>query len=1584
MSKKLSFSIALNLLLDNFKKGADKVKNSFNAMKERANSFASSSKASMLDYSGAVDKANESSNRLVSTLAKIGGTAALINLGKQIFNVRSDFQNTEAMFKVFLGSTEKAADYMQKMQKYAFNNVFEFKDLTEQAAQLLAYNNTVEDSIPILDKLSNVAAGVNKPLSQFVDLYNKAKSKNKLDSVDIQQWSAMGDVVGYLSEMLGKSTTEIRTMISTGRIGFSEMDQLLTNLTSSGGKFHGMMEEKMKTLGDSYGLLQDSMTSMFNELGEKSEDFLREGVLLGNTLVENYETVGQVLLGLVSTYGVYKVALMASIALEQTRSTLAEKQLTEESMLNVSKLNLAKGSVTYTSAVKAELAVQQQKEIALLQEQASLARRNHVQLEGQLIQAQQAIIDAKANGLSQKKILNLQREAQAIAFKSASARAEMVTSVQAMTAKRAEIATNAASTASVNILTLAKNKATAAAIRLRAAVLANPLALYAAAALVAGYAIYKLATYQTDAEKAQGRLNDSMQEAEKASLAETRELAKLKGQLTAAEKGTDDYNTIKQKIVNGYSKYYKGLADEIEKVGLLDSTYQSLTKSIQDSFAARQYTKFAQAESDNLDEVMSDNLRKIQKRLDKELGDEMGATIYEKVRKSIIDGTSLSSDVVDVLNKAQDKGTIYADSRIDGYIRNIKNAQKVFEESDKKAKKRFGITGEIQVNDDDVVKSNNVIVSLSDQIKNAKNRVSELKKELANLMSGKTQSEDFARDIENKTKELKEAQDKLGFLTTGKAFSSSDNNKIEQTAEKRLEAQRKLTEEERKLQLEKQKFDIQMQQKDIDAMDDSFAKRIKQIKLNFEKEELAIAEHQTNLLDQQSSYLKTKYASIKNPGKSFENWLADSKNKGFKDANGVSVLPEGLRPEDIENQVKRLTDAAQNAQKKGLVDINNDLSTMLRDQELMFASSLERKLAEIDKYYKRELKEAQGNAALIARLEANKAQETFAAKQHDKIDKIDFEEQLQLERVAGMESIGMTELVEEKKLEITKKYLQLKIDALQALADLGDEDAKKQVQMYQASLKKLETQKPITSLKGLADKGIFNVVKKGIESITGSVDEAEEKTIMLFSKFSKEGAAIAETVGMLQSVFGGLDESLDMALETVGNIAQGFATGGLAGGAMAAIGEGMKLFSKASEAAARHQNALKEIADARLASQRAYNLLLREQNLLLEEAVSIFGEKQITRAANAINNYRDTLLDLQKEIKGEKPVFNKPKNPYDTEKSFKEYQKRLQAYENGKGKLADQQIVTGHKKTGMFGWGKGKDTYSSILEVDPQLIDEEGNLNKERLQAIINTRKMSDETKAYLQNLLALEDAAKAAQEELRSYLQTTFGVLGNDIMSSIENAITNKGVNAWEEFGKAGAKVIEDLGKQIAYELFFADKFKKLQEELEGVYGSGKDKDEIASEAMDLVGNFYQNIGKDMELAQGFMENWQKEAEKYGMELWKPDQKSQDSSKGYSVAMDQDTGGKILGRITGIHESIIQVISMVSAINMDTSKTLAQSISISDELKKHTGMFYEMQQIQLKSFKRSGEIQESLGTLADMKKDLESINKNTKGLAPK
>lgn len=262
--------------------------------------------------------------RVASAFAGILGIGAAKSFVSQMIQVRSEMQNTEASFKVFLGTANKANEFFSDLQRYSYNNVFEFADLSKQAAQLLAFRNNAEDVIPIIDKLSNIAAGANAPLGEFVSLWNKAKANNKLLSQDIQMWESRGVPIVYeLAQAYGKSEQQIRQMVSAGKVGFKELEIAINSLTDRGGMFAGMMQEKMKTLGDSIGLLQDNITNMFNELGAQNQGVLKAGIDLANRAVENYDKLGRMLAALVIGYGTYKAAVIATSLAQKSGTGIA-------------------------------------------------------------------------------------------------------------------------------------------------------------------------------------------------------------------------------------------------------------------------------------------------------------------------------------------------------------------------------------------------------------------------------------------------------------------------------------------------------------------------------------------------------------------------------------------------------------------------------------------------------------------------------------------------------------------------------------------------------------------------------------------------------------------------------------------------------------------------------------------------------------------------------------------------------------------------------------------------------------------------------------------------------------------------------------------------------------------------------------------------------------------------------------------------------------------------------------------------------------------------------------------------------------
>lgn len=428
-------------------------------------------------------------------------------------------------------------------------------------------------------------------------------------------------------------------------------------------------------------------------------------------------------------------------------------------------------------------------------------------------------------------------------------------------------------------------------------------------------------------------------------------------------------------------------------------------------------------------------------------------------------------------------------------------------------------------------------------------------------------------------------------------------------------------------------------------------------------------------------------------------------------------------------------------------------------------------------------------------------------------------------------------------------------------------------------------EKGLAKLKGAKD---FNDISDAIGSISGAASSAAGELSDMFEAMGD--TQTADAIGGVQQVLG-----------AVSNIGQGFAKGGIIGGIGAAIGEAANFIGQAFAAEARHQEALKEIERAKLDFQRQYNLALLEQNLLFEKATSVFGERQVEKAINAIDVFRQAYAQLKQEMAGSaaKGAEYAAMAGSNIDRFF--YQGRLsdaaEAYRQGLGGLWDAQIVTGHKKTGLFGWGKGKDLYSSILEVYPELIDANGELDTTMLQTILDTRKMSDETRAYLENLIELKDAMDEAEEALEDYLQQTFGSLGDGILDSITTALAEGG-SALENFADEAASVLENLGEQIAYSLFFADKFDDLESQLKDVYGGEGSPEDIANEAMEVIGDFYDGIGSDMSAAQAWLEAWREKAEEMGFDLWQGGT-SQSGKAGAFTTMTQDQGTKLEGLFT-------------------------------------------------------------------------------------
>ena len=234
----------------------------------------------------------------------------------QMIAVRSQFQQLEISFGTMLKSKEKANALMAQMADLAAKTPFGLEEVSEGAKRLLAFQVPAEEVTETLRRMGDVASGLGVPMGQLIHVYGQVKAQGKLMTNDLYQFMNAGiPIIAELSKVVGKSETEIKEMVSAGKIGFPEVQAVIKNMTNEGGLFFNLMAEQSKSLGGQISNLKDNFDQMLNEIGKSSEGIVSGAIKGVSFLVENYQTLGKIIAGLIVTYGTYKTAIIVHNAL---------------------------------------------------------------------------------------------------------------------------------------------------------------------------------------------------------------------------------------------------------------------------------------------------------------------------------------------------------------------------------------------------------------------------------------------------------------------------------------------------------------------------------------------------------------------------------------------------------------------------------------------------------------------------------------------------------------------------------------------------------------------------------------------------------------------------------------------------------------------------------------------------------------------------------------------------------------------------------------------------------------------------------------------------------------------------------------------------------------------------------------------------------------------------------------------------------------------------------------------------------------------------------------------------------------------
>lgn len=289
-----------------------------------------------------------------SMLAKIGGTVALSKLASDIIRVRGEFQAADTAIQTLLGSKEKADALMKQVREYAKISPLEFSDVTAATQMMLGFNIEAEKVPRFISAIGDVSMGEAQKFNSLTLAFSQMSATGKLMGQDLNQMINAGfNPLQQIAQTTGKSIATLKEEMSKGAISTEMVQKAFIDATSAGGKFYQMSENASKTINGQLSMMQDAMDAAFNEMGQKSESIIMSGIQLTTSLIENYETIGKVLVGMIATYGVYKTALITNIALTRSWAVAARADATAKGIQTIATKAQTIAQLALNAAMKA-------------------------------------------------------------------------------------------------------------------------------------------------------------------------------------------------------------------------------------------------------------------------------------------------------------------------------------------------------------------------------------------------------------------------------------------------------------------------------------------------------------------------------------------------------------------------------------------------------------------------------------------------------------------------------------------------------------------------------------------------------------------------------------------------------------------------------------------------------------------------------------------------------------------------------------------------------------------------------------------------------------------------------------------------------------------------------------------------------------------------------------------------------------------------------------------------------------------------------------------------------------------------------
>jgi len=234
---------------------------------------------------------------LKDVLTAIGGiSAGVAATGRAAIekgvNLAKTMERTTISFETMLGSAEKAQEMLIKLRDFTAKTPFEMPGVLRAAKTLLAFGVEQKDLLEMMLMLGDVSAGTGKNFGELAVVFGQVRAASRLMGQDLLQLINAGvPIVGTLAKQFNVADSEIKKMVSDGKIGFKDVQKAFQNMTGKGGLFFNLMEKQSRSLDGLISTLNDNIRLVYTSIGDALLPMRKAFTRMKLALVETFAPI---------------------------------------------------------------------------------------------------------------------------------------------------------------------------------------------------------------------------------------------------------------------------------------------------------------------------------------------------------------------------------------------------------------------------------------------------------------------------------------------------------------------------------------------------------------------------------------------------------------------------------------------------------------------------------------------------------------------------------------------------------------------------------------------------------------------------------------------------------------------------------------------------------------------------------------------------------------------------------------------------------------------------------------------------------------------------------------------------------------------------------------------------------------------------------------------------------------------------------------------------------------------------------------------------------------------------------------------